>query len=208
MNTAPYNSFSAFAGDRLLASGPMAEVAIAVKIASGGKIAEPITIFDDFDRALHRPRSTRQPPRHHRPVAPATDGARGSRFRTPRPRPPETRRRRPRNHAAAATLGVARHPTGRRFGRVAKTGRGGATRPWRPRPAARRTRRGLSFHVDDGRRLAGLRGSIARFVRRRPAALYRSDRRMARRHPRPHRQACLQRSRRTTLGMTGRSANT
>ncbi|MES2030939.1 MAG: DUF2239 family protein [Pseudomonadota bacterium] len=47
MNTAPYNSFSAFAGDRLLAAGPLAEVAIAVKIASGGQIADPITIFDD-----------------------------------------------------------------------------------------------------------------------------------------------------------------
>jgi hypothetical protein len=47
MNTAPSSSFTAFAGDRLLASGPLAEVAIAVKMASGGKIAEPITIFDD-----------------------------------------------------------------------------------------------------------------------------------------------------------------
>jgi hypothetical protein len=46
MNTVPSGAFSAFAGDRLLASGPLAEVAIAVKIASGG-IAEPITIFDD-----------------------------------------------------------------------------------------------------------------------------------------------------------------
>jgi uncharacterized protein len=46
MNTVPSSAFSAFAGDRLLASGPLAEVAIAVKIASGG-IAEPITIFDD-----------------------------------------------------------------------------------------------------------------------------------------------------------------
>ncbi|WP_371425529.1 DUF2239 family protein [Tardiphaga sp.] len=47
MDPAPYNSFSAFAGDRLLATGPLAEVAIAVKIASAGQIADPITIFDD-----------------------------------------------------------------------------------------------------------------------------------------------------------------
>ncbi|MDB5616374.1 DUF2239 family protein [Tardiphaga sp.] len=39
--------FSAFAGDRLLATGPLAEVAIAVKMASGGAIAAPILIFDD-----------------------------------------------------------------------------------------------------------------------------------------------------------------
>lgn len=47
MNTASYNSFTAFAGDRLLAAGPLAEVAIAVKIASGGQITDPIIIFDD-----------------------------------------------------------------------------------------------------------------------------------------------------------------
>jgi uncharacterized protein len=39
-------TFTAFAGDRLLASGPPAEVAIAVKMASGS-VAEPILIFDD-----------------------------------------------------------------------------------------------------------------------------------------------------------------
>jgi hypothetical protein len=40
-------SFSAFAGARLLASGPLAEVAIAVKIASGGAVTEPVVIFDN-----------------------------------------------------------------------------------------------------------------------------------------------------------------
>jgi hypothetical protein len=38
--------FSAFAGSKLLASGPLAEVAVAVKIATGG-IADPIIIFDN-----------------------------------------------------------------------------------------------------------------------------------------------------------------
>jgi hypothetical protein len=38
--------FSAFAGAKLLASGPLAEVAIAIKIATGA-IADPIVIFDN-----------------------------------------------------------------------------------------------------------------------------------------------------------------
>ena len=40
---APY---TAFAGPKLLASGPLAEVAVAVKIATGG-MADPIIIFDN-----------------------------------------------------------------------------------------------------------------------------------------------------------------
>jgi hypothetical protein len=47
MNDSVPNPFSAFAGVRLLASGPLAEVAVAVKIASGGQIADPILIFDN-----------------------------------------------------------------------------------------------------------------------------------------------------------------
>ncbi|MDB5503541.1 MAG: hypothetical protein JWR89_3443 [Tardiphaga sp.] len=47
MNEALSTSFTAFAGDRLLASGALAEVAIAVKMASGGNVPAPIVIFDD-----------------------------------------------------------------------------------------------------------------------------------------------------------------
>jgi hypothetical protein len=47
MNQTASHSFTAFAADRLLASGPLAEVALAVKIASGSDIPEPIIIFDD-----------------------------------------------------------------------------------------------------------------------------------------------------------------
>ncbi|MEH2481317.1 hypothetical protein V1282_004674 [Nitrobacteraceae bacterium AZCC 2146] len=47
MNQAASKSFTAFAADRLLASGSLAEVALAVKIASGSDIPEPIIIFDD-----------------------------------------------------------------------------------------------------------------------------------------------------------------
>ena len=61
----------------------------------------------------------------------------------------------------------------------------------RPRSPARRPGRGLSFHVGHGRQSAGFRGSLARVVRRRPAALCRPDRRLARRHPRSHRETRL-----------------
>ena len=47
MNATPPTGFSAFAGDRLLAAGPLAEVAIAVKMASGQADHVPILIFDD-----------------------------------------------------------------------------------------------------------------------------------------------------------------
>ena len=47
MNDALVTSFTAFVGPRRLVSGPLAEVAIAVKMASAGTIAEPIAIFDD-----------------------------------------------------------------------------------------------------------------------------------------------------------------
>ncbi len=47
MNATASIGFSAFSGDRLLASGPLAEVAIAVKMASGNATAAPILIFDD-----------------------------------------------------------------------------------------------------------------------------------------------------------------
>jgi hypothetical protein len=47
MNEAQSKGFTAFAGDRLLASGALAEVAIAVKMASGDKVPAPILIFDD-----------------------------------------------------------------------------------------------------------------------------------------------------------------
>jgi hypothetical protein len=47
MSDAQPQCFSAFAGIRLLACGPLAEVAIAAKMAAGGAIAEPVLIFND-----------------------------------------------------------------------------------------------------------------------------------------------------------------
>ena len=72
--TAP--AYSAFAGPKLLASGPLAEVAIAIKIATGA-LADPIIIFDnatgkslDLDlRGSHREIVARLP----QPQAPAPE---------------------------------------------------------------------------------------------------------------------------------------
>lgn len=80
--TAPY---TAFAGPKLLASGPLAEVAVAVKIATGG-MTDPIIIFDnatgkslDVDlRGTHREIVARlQPPAAAEPDAPAEPRGRG-----------------------------------------------------------------------------------------------------------------------------------
>ncbi len=79
---APY---TAFAGPKLLASGPLVEVAVAVKIATGG-MADPIIIFDnasgrsiDLDlRGTHREIVARlQPPAAAEPDSPAEPRGRG-----------------------------------------------------------------------------------------------------------------------------------
>ena len=83
--TATIAPFSAFAGATLLASGPLAEVAIAVKIAGGG-MTDPIIIFDnttgkprDVDlRGSHREIVARlQPPAAEQPDAPMEPRGRG-----------------------------------------------------------------------------------------------------------------------------------
>jgi hypothetical protein len=105
--------FSAFAGPKLLASGPLAEVAIAIKIATGA-IADPIVIFDnatgkslDIDlRGSHREVVARLP--QPSAVEPATEAS----DRAPWPWPAEAWRCRPRGNAVAAPLGVAWRPPG------------------------------------------------------------------------------------------------
>lgn len=47
MNETRPTTFTAFAGTRLLASGSLAEVAIAVKMASGGDIPDAVVMFED-----------------------------------------------------------------------------------------------------------------------------------------------------------------
>lgn len=70
MNATTSSQFSAFAGDRLLASGSLAEVAIAVKMTSGTASTAPVLIFDDASgcvidldlRGSHRDIVGRLPP--------------------------------------------------------------------------------------------------------------------------------------------------
>ena len=90
-----------------------------------------------------------------------------------RSRTAQTRRGGARGDAAAAALGMARRAARRRLGRVAQAGRAGASRQRRRGSQPRRARRRLSLHVGDGRQSAGLRGSLAGVVRRRPPALWR-----------------------------------
>ena len=196
-------------GERRLASGHLAEVALAVRRRSTRRpdsrsssstmppAGRSISIFaaptTTSWRGCRDPRRTRRPrPRGTLPPEP-----RG-------PRPAETRRGRARGHAAAAALGMAGAQPGgasvalRKLVDEARRANGDTDR--QPRGARRR----LSFHVGHGRQSAGFRRSVARAVRRRPAAVCRADRRLARRYPRPHRQTRLQRSRRTAEP-TGRS---
>ena len=88
------------------------------------------------------------------PAEPARPAPRG-------PGPAEARRGRPRDHAAAAALGLAQQPARRRLGRVAQAGRSGAARErgQGPHPAYRRRR--LPLHGRDGGQPAGLRGGDA-----------------------------------------------
>ncbi|QDM14816.1 DUF2239 family protein [Tardiphaga sp. vice352] len=84
MNATTSSQFSAFAGDRLLASGSLAEVAIAVKMASGTASTAPVLIFDDASgraidldlRGSHRDIVARLPP-PVQPAAPTAPEARG-----------------------------------------------------------------------------------------------------------------------------------
>lgn len=84
MNATASSQFSAFAGDRLLASGSLAEVAIAVKMASGTASTAPVLIFDDATgysvdldlRGSHRDIVARLP-QAAMPAAPSEPEARG-----------------------------------------------------------------------------------------------------------------------------------
>ena len=118
------------------------------------------------------------------------------RQRAARARPAQARRGRARGDAVAAALGVARRAARRRIGRAAQAG--GRSAPRQRRRGSRPRRRGMppivscrpwpaisrsfeeasrALFADDRRRFVGL------------------DRRLARRYPRPRRQARLQRPR-------------
>jgi uncharacterized protein len=75
--------FTAFVGDQQLASGPLAEVALAVMKASGKTAAQPIVVFDDANgrpidldlRGTERDVVARLPPPAASPQTPADDEA-------------------------------------------------------------------------------------------------------------------------------------
>ena len=189
---------TAFIGQQRLASGRLAEVALAVMKASSSAAEAPILIFDDANgrpldldlRGSEREIVARLPQPAPNPEASAED------LSAPEPRG----RGRPKLGVVAREVTLLpRHwewlgtqPGGasvalRKLVEAARRASGDRDRS----RAAQRCR--LSFHVGDGRQSAGLRGGLARVVRRRPAAVCRPDRRLARRHPRSHRQARLQR---------------
>lgn len=123
--------FTAFEGQRRIASGPLTDVALAVKHA-GTRTTAPIAIYSDEtgrpidldlrgsdDEIAARLRQTL-------PVE-TTEASGGPQTgRTARPRPAETRRGRARGDAAAAALGVAERATRRGVGRLAQAARRGA----------------------------------------------------------------------------------
>jgi hypothetical protein len=166
--------FSAFAGPKLLASGPLAEVAIAIKIATGA-IADPIVIFDnatgkslDIDlRGSHREVVARLP--QPTTIEPETDA----------PAEPRGRGRPKLGVVAREITLLPRHWD------WLGAQPGGASVALRK--LVENARCCLSLHVDHGRRSAGLRGSVARAVCRRSTALHRTHRELASRYPRSHR---------------------
>ena len=119
-------------GQRRLASGPLAEVALAVMNASRKPAAPPIIIFND---ATGRPidldlRGTEREILARLPQPPLATGRNDRRDSggAARTRPAQTRRGRARGDAAAAALGMARRAARRRVG--------GACESWSTRRAA------------------------------------------------------------------------
>ena len=197
--------FTAFLGNHRLASGPLAEVALAVMKAFDKVAAEPrssssttpmdgrsiSTFVAPNETSWHAYRS------RLRIGCPADDEA------APEPRG----RGRPKLGVVAREVTLLpRHwewlgaqPGGasvalRKLVEEARRASGDRDRSRAAREAAYHF---MSTMAGD---LAGLRGSLAGVVRRRSTALRRTHRRLARRYPRPHRQARLQRSRRRRRG--------
>ena len=188
-------TFTAFEGQRRLASGPLHR-GRPRRQAGGAARRGDDRDFQRRDGTCHRPRSSRLR-RRDRGAAAATPARRHLRTAPSEPRG----RGRPKLGVVAREVTLLpRHwewlnaqPGGASVS-FTKTGRGGAPRQWRQGPQPRRARCGLSFHVGDGRQPAELRGGVARAVRGRPAAVRGPDRGMARRYPRSHRQARIQRA--------------
>ena len=157
-------TFTAFAGQRRLASGPLAEVALAVKRAEP-RAAEPIAIFSDSTgRAVDL--DLRGSP--DEVLARLPDAAGASPRLDTAPTEPRGRGRPRLGVVAREVTLLPRHwewlnaAARRRVGGVAQAGGRCPPRLRRPGSPARGARRRLSFHVGDGRQPAAFRGSLAR----------------------------------------------
>ena len=136
--------------------------------ASGRPLDLDLRGTERRNRRAASARRSRRPPA----TEAAADGA-------ARPRPAQTRRGRARGDAVAAALGLAgTQPGGASVALRKLVDEARRTSGDRDRPRAAQ-RRGLSLHVGHGRQSRRFRGSFARSVRRRPATLCRTDRRLA-----------------------------
>ena len=166
-------TFTAFEGQRRLASGPLTEIAPAIKRAEA-RAAEPIAIFSDATgRAIDL--DLRGSVDDMLTVARQPTGSEADRASSE----PRGRGRPKLGVVAREVTLLPRHwewlnaqPGGasvalRKLVEAARRTNGDADR------AARRARRRLSLHVGDGRQPRPFRGGVARPVRRRPAAFHR-----------------------------------
>ena len=134
MSDAVARPATAFDGERRLASGPLIDVAMAVKAALAAGAEGPLLAFDDatgavIDLDLRGARAD---------VAARLAAAAGEPPAPPRGRGrPKSRRRRSRSDAHAAALGMARRAARRRVGGAAPSGRSGPALQRRPGPHAR-----------------------------------------------------------------------
>ena len=192
-------TFTAFHGQRRLASGSLGEVALAVKRADGMAV-QPILIFSDSTgRAIDLdPRGSDE-----EMLARLPETALPS--ETPEHAPPGEPRGRGRPKLGVVAREVTLLPRHwdwlnaqprRRVGRAAQTRRRRPSRQRRPGSSPRGAGRRLSFHVGNGGQPAAFRASFAVAVRRRYQRLCRAHRGLAGGYSRPHREARHQQSRR------------
>lgn len=143
---------TAFEGEQLLLRGPLLEVALAVKAASGSGASTPVLVFDDKTgqgtaRNLCGPVSinadrTSQVFDRRSGIERAGTAQAGGGFA--------------RGDAPAEALGLAGHATGRRLGDRKAARRGREANGWSRCEPSRRPSGGLSRHAGDGRQSAGL----------------------------------------------------
>lgn len=180
-------SCTVFRGSTRIASGALAEVALAAKAELDADETAQILIFDDAtaepidldfrgapDDVLRR--LGQAPEARPDATGQATGAARRG------PGPSQARSGGPRGYPAPAALGLARPATGRRVRCSAQTGRGGEARKWRQGSYSPVTRGGLPLHACHGGERSRVRGSGQGALRRRRGPLPAAGRGLAPRH--------------------------